>query len=186
MIGCTSHRQSKYFVWPVRDKCQRLLRNEAADQDDVLATSKTFANFLNREPLSRNQPNTDSVQISAMASIHTLRAFSRAPISRRLHTATRLLAKGSNTADPSKPIILEQPDAFRPPSHPARIRKKRPRMIYGRDLTPEDKEELNAKHYPYTAPPENSMMGQFMRAKYLHMYISLVCTFREQKQDIAN
>jgi hypothetical protein len=77
-----------------------------------------------------------------------------------------------------KPIILEQPDAFRPPSHPAKLRNKRPRMVYGRDLTEEDHEVMEGKTYPYSMPGKNTVMYRFMHAKWLHAFLSIVCSFR--------
>jgi len=97
--------------------------------------------------------------------------LSNAAQSRLLHTTS---IRRADTIDPKKPIILEQPDKFRPPSHPARLRKRKPRMYYGRDLTDEDKAELNAKPYPYAFPPKETFMHWFLTNRSIHLWITLV------------
>jgi hypothetical protein len=93
-------------------------------------------------------------------------------------TQTRLFQSSAihlaKAADPNKPIVLVQPDQFRPPSHPARLVRRRKRMYYGRDLTEEDKEELNSKQYPYAFPPKQSFMHWFLTNRGIHVWISLV------------
>jgi hypothetical protein len=115
------------------------------------------------------------IQYSPLLQFH--RAFQRSIFpngvqTRLLQSSALRLAK---TADPDKPIVLEKPDQFRPPSHPARLVRRRKRMYYGRDLTEEDKEELNSKQYPYAFPPEQSFMHWFLTNRIIHLWISLVC-----------
>jgi hypothetical protein len=91
---------------------------------------------------------------------------------RRLFRTTS--ARLADTPDPNKPIVLEQPDKFRPPSHPSRIARRRKRMYYGRDLTEEDKAELDSKQYPYAFPPKQSFMHWFLTNRSIHLWITLV------------
>lgn len=92
------------------------------------------------------------------------------PSSRRSKKPTSSITSPTD----SGPIILEQPDAFRPPSHPARIRPRKPRMTYGRDLTEADYEHMESKTYPYSMPGRNTVMYKFMHSRGLHAFISLV------------
>jgi hypothetical protein len=60
----------------------------------------------------------------------------------------------------SKPLVLEKPSKFVPPSHPARLRKEIARQT--------------KKKYPNMMPPEGSFMHWFMMNKTIHMWITLV------------
>lgn len=70
---------------------------------------------------------------------------------------------------PPKPRVLEKPDKFRPPSHPARLRSK-PRYTYGPDLTPTQR----TRRYPHMMPPEGTFMHWFLTNRVIHLWISLV------------
>lgn len=118
-------------------------------------------------PLSRIRPPPASLQL------YVSRQLTR----RHLHFSRALLKakdRKDGPSDPNKPIVLEQPDKFRPPSHPARIRSRRPRMYYGKDLTEDDKHELESKNYPYMFPAKNTMMNKFLTSRYIHALIALV------------
>ncbi|KAF2761984.1 hypothetical protein EJ05DRAFT_507585 [Pseudovirgaria hyperparasitica] len=71
-----------------------------------------------------------------------------------------------------EPIVLEKPDRFRPPSHPQRIVKPKPK-IYGPDLTAQQKMEHKTKQYPHLMPPEDSFMHWFLHSRWIHMWITL-------------
>lgn len=77
----------------------------------------------------------------------------------------------ASTTPPPKPRVLAQPDKFRPPSHPSRLRDKTPRYQYGPDLTQEQKTK---KQYPHMMPPEGSFMHWFLTNRTIHLFISLV------------
>ena len=80
----------------------------------------------------------------------------------------------ASTTPPPKPRVLAQPDKFRPPSHPSRLRSKTPRYQYGPELTAEQKTK---KQYPHMMPPEGSFMHWFLTNRTIHLWISLVRTF---------
>jgi hypothetical protein len=73
----------------------------------------------------------------------------------------------------SKPLVLEKPSKFVPPSHPARLRKEGPRYP-GLQLSEEEIARQTKKKYPNMMPPEGSFMHWFMMNKSIHMWITLV------------
>ncbi|KAF2667651.1 hypothetical protein BT63DRAFT_426508 [Microthyrium microscopicum] len=87
---------------------------------------------------------------------------------RRLFHTTRALS----IDDVRQPIVLEQPDAFRPPSHGARPRRKRSKFVYGKELTDHDREDLESRNYPYMMPSQSTTMGKFLRSKWIHVFIA--------------
>ncbi len=73
----------------------------------------------------------------------------------------------------SKPLVLEKPSKFVPPSHPARLRKEGPRYP-GPPLSDEEIARQTKKKYPNMMPPEGSFMHWFMMNRTIHMWITLV------------
>lgn len=83
----------------------------------------------------------------------------------------------SSTITPSKPIVLEQPDKFRPPSHPQRIVPRRPGRgggAYNQASTPHEREDQKTRKYPHTFPNEGTFMHWFLMNKAIHLWITLV------------
>lgn len=91
------------------------------------------------------------------------------PLSSRRHA--------SSTIPPSKPIVLEQPDKFRPPSHPQRIVPRRPGRgggAYNQASTPREREDQKTRKYPHMFPNEGTFMHWFLMNKAIHLWITLV------------
>jgi hypothetical protein len=86
------------------------------------------------------------------------------------HASSTTPSKASNL----RPLVLEKPDKFRPPSHPARIKAKNPRS-FGPALSEEDKVRQKTKKYPNMFPPEGTVMFKFLTSRMLHVYICMVC-----------
>lgn len=104
---------------------------------------------------------------------YLLRPHSRLlPPASNPHSA--LIRHASNSQPSSKPLILEKPTKFNPPSHGARLPRKKPRN-YGPALTEQQKHEMKMKKYPNMMPPEGSFMHWFLSNRWLHTWISLVC-----------
>ena len=80
----------------------------------------------------------------------------------------------SKKSSPSKPIVLEKPTKFNPPSHGARLKSKAPRQYPGPPLSAEQLEEQKTKRYPHMMPPEGSFMHWFLTNRSIHMWITLV------------
>jgi hypothetical protein len=90
-------------------------------------------------------------------------------------TALLLSARhaSKSSSPPSKPIVLEKPAKFNPPSHGRRLPKNPPKT-YGPALTASQKEIMATKKYPHMMPAKNSFMYKFLTDKWLHTWITLV------------
>lgn len=86
---------------------------------------------------------------------------------------TSLTCRYVSTA-PSKPIVLEKPEKFNPPSHPARLNRKPPRQYPGPKLSETQQEEQKTKQYPNAFPPEGTWRYWFLTNRQIHIYIALV------------
>jgi hypothetical protein len=76
-------------------------------------------------------------------------------------------------SDPSKPIVLEKPERFNPPSHGARLPRSTPRH-YGGPLTADEVVAQTRKSYPGLPPPPNTWSHWFINSRGVHTFITLV------------
>lgn len=93
-----------------------------------------------------------------------------------LHHASFSSSSASHAA-PTKPRVLEKPDKFRPPSHPARRvvnPNKSPRNYPGPPPTAKEIEDRKTKRYPNMFPPEGTVLFKFLTNKGIHVWISMV------------
>ncbi|KAF2965440.1 hypothetical protein GQX73_g8144 [Xylaria multiplex] len=74
--------------------------------------------------------------------------------------------------DPSKPIVLEKPERFNPPSHGSRLPRSRPKH-YGGSLTAEEVQAQSQRTYPGLPPPPNTWSHWFINNRSIHMFITL-------------
>lgn len=83
-------------------------------------------------------------------------------------------SKGSKAE--GKPIVLEQPQRFNPPSHGARLpRKDRPQQQhYGGSLSSEEISSQRRKEYPGLMAPKGTWAHWFWNSQGLHTTITLV------------
>lgn len=81
--------------------------------------------------------------------------------------------KNSASNTPSKPLVLEKPSKFNPPSHPARLRKDPPRYP-GPQLSAEEKARQRVRKYPNMMPQKGTFMHWFLNDKSIHVWITLV------------
>ncbi|KAK6825714.1 hypothetical protein PG987_013208 [Apiospora arundinis] len=81
-------------------------------------------------------------------------------------------AAAPKPADPSKPIVLEKPEKFVPPSHGARLPRSTPKH-YGGALGAEELMAQKTKEYPGLPPPPNTWSHWFIHNKHIHMFITL-------------
>ncbi|OAP55917.1 hypothetical protein AYL99_10069 [Fonsecaea erecta] len=73
-----------------------------------------------------------------------------------------------------KPIVLEQPDKFRPPSHPARLgRPRRPPAAYNQGTTADEKERQKGRSYPHMFPNKGTFMHWFLTDRWIHLWITM-------------
>ncbi|TKX22364.1 hypothetical protein C1H76_5472 [Elsinoe australis] len=87
-------------------------------------------------------------------------------------SSLRIPSRAASTAKPIKARVLEQPDKFRPPSHPAKLRTNRP-AYPGPSLSQQEKESQKRKQYPHMMPPEGTFMHKFLTSRSLHTWITL-------------
>ncbi|EXJ54168.1 hypothetical protein A1O7_09505 [Cladophialophora yegresii CBS 114405] len=88
-------------------------------------------------------------------------------------TTTRRAAS-TNANSSSKSIVLEQPDKFRPPSHPARLnRPRRPPAAYNQGTTSEEKARQQHRAYPHMFPNQGTFMHWFLTDRKIHLWITM-------------
>ncbi|KAI0485442.1 hypothetical protein F4859DRAFT_381683 [Xylaria cf. heliscus] len=75
-------------------------------------------------------------------------------------------------ADPSKPIVLEKPERFNPPSHGSRLPRSTPRH-YGGSPTAEEIHAQSQRSYPGLPPPPNTWSHWFINNRGIHVFITL-------------
>ncbi|KAI0809364.1 hypothetical protein GGR55DRAFT_649633 [Xylaria sp. FL0064] len=81
-------------------------------------------------------------------------------------------AAAPSTPDPSKPIVLEKPERFNPPSHGSRLPRSTPRH-YGGSMTAEEVQAQTQRTYPGLPPPPNTWSHWFINNRHIHMFITL-------------
>lgn len=80
------------------------------------------------------------------------------------------------SASASKPLVLEKPTKFNPPSHGKRLKQQNPRR-FGPQLTSEQKVEQKTKKYPHMMPPPGTFMYWFLTNRGIHTFISLASIY---------
>ncbi|OJJ47193.1 hypothetical protein ASPZODRAFT_15873 [Penicilliopsis zonata CBS 506.65] len=101
-------------------------------------------------------------------------------LSRRSVVSARLFSS-SPPAHNGPPRVLEKPDKFRPPSHASRrvVQTKNGRIVSqplnypGPKLSEKEIAEREAKQYPNTFPPPNTVMFKFLTNKWIHIWIAM-------------
>ncbi|KAI0837311.1 hypothetical protein F5Y06DRAFT_297638 [Hypoxylon sp. FL0890] len=84
-------------------------------------------------------------------------------------------AKSATTpgpVDPSKPLVLEKPERFNPPSHGARLPRSTPKH-YGGALSDAELQAQTVKSYPGLPPPDNTWSHWFINSRGIHLFITL-------------
>lgn len=121
-------------------------------------------------------------QMSAAASIPRFLLPRGGPSLRRQHDFLRRLHLSATSSlpvrrhastQPNKPLVLEKPERFNPPSHGSRPRA-RPRSYPGPALSEAEKQEQKTKRYPNMMPAEGTFTYWFLTNKMLHTFITLV------------
>jgi hypothetical protein len=96
----------------------------------------------------------------------------RLPTPSRTPQAIRHASKKAPKKNP-KPLVLEKPTKFNPPSHGSRLPRAAPRYA-GPQLSAQEQAAQKTKKYPTMMPPEGSFMHWFLTNRSIHMYIALV------------
>ena len=74
----------------------------------------------------------------------------------------------------SNPIVLEKPEKFNPPSHPARLNRRPPRNYPGPPMSESQKLVQKIKQYPNSFPPEGTWRYWFLTTRWIHYSIVMV------------
>lgn len=77
----------------------------------------------------------------------------------------------------SKPIVLEKPLKFNPPSHGSRLRKNTMPKHYGGVTTADEIAAQRMRSYPGMMAPEGTWSHWFWHSKTLHVFITMVCVY---------
>lgn len=153
------------------------------------ATSALF-NFQDggENILNTGAHSLDLVRILPMAAAFTIPRFllpqsgliwRRANLGNRLRDSEVLIVRYASSVAKNakgKPIVLEKPEKFNPPSHGARLpRKNRPQQQhYGGALSGEDVAAQRKRDYPGLPPPPNTWEHWFWNSRVLHLGITMV------------
>ncbi|KAI1781024.1 hypothetical protein F4818DRAFT_23852 [Hypoxylon cercidicola] len=78
--------------------------------------------------------------------------------------------------DPSKPLVLEKPEKFNPPSHGARLPRSTPKH-YGGPMSDAELQAQTVKTYPGLPPPDNTWAHWFIHSRSIHLFITLGTLF---------
>lgn len=92
----------------------------------------------------------------------------------RLPLQPTLRHASTTKPSPSKPIVLEKPARFNPPSHPARRNRPPPRSYPGPPPSAREREERKTKRYPHMMPPQGTFMHWFLTNRSIHIWITMV------------
>lgn len=126
-----------------------------------------------------SQPAVKATPASASKLVTPKPAVKAAPVATPKPAAAEPVAKSAlpsslaTPAGPSKPLILEKPEKFNPPSHGARLPRSTPKH-YGGPLTNEEVQTQKTKDYPGLPPPENTWSHWFWNNRSIHLVITLV------------
>ncbi|KAL2794689.1 hypothetical protein BJX66DRAFT_191247 [Aspergillus keveii] len=106
----------------------------------------------------------------ALSTRHTTNAATK------LQQTSRRCAS-STPKDIGKQRTLEQPDKFRPPSHPARrvVQTRNGRVVNypGPKLSEKEEAEQKTRQYPNMFPPEGTVMFSFLTSRWIHIWIAM-------------
>ncbi|CAG9944160.1 hypothetical protein V2G26_015911 [Clonostachys chloroleuca] len=93
----------------------------------------------------------------------------------RIPVTQNVLVRFASSKSPNngKPIVLEKPLKFNPPSHGSRLRKNTLPKHYGHVLSAEEVAVQNRKSYPGMMAPEGTWAHWFWHSRILHFFISM-------------
>ncbi|KAL6914503.1 hypothetical protein FSST1_012263 [Fusarium sambucinum] len=83
----------------------------------------------------------------------------------------------ASSSSKDKPIVLEKPARFNPPSHGSRLKKGNVPRHYGPELSASEIAVQSRKHYPGMMAPEGTWEHFFWHSKMLHTFITMGTLF---------
>ncbi|KAM5345789.1 hypothetical protein ACJ41O_011650 [Fusarium nematophilum] len=82
-------------------------------------------------------------------------------------------SSSSSSSHPEKPIVLEKPARFNPPSHGSRVKRNHVPRHYGPELTAAEVAAQNTRQYPGMMAPEGTWAHWFWHSRLLHTVITM-------------
>lgn len=137
----------------------RVLRVLSQPRPNLRLQQRNSYSFSNHPRLSRRYASSSS-------------SSSSSPLS------SSSAAKNSTTS--SKPIVLEKPDKFRPPSHASRRNVRSTTSLYGagaaynQGMSAAERAKSRTKTYPHMFPNEGTRMHWFLTTRWVHVVITFV------------
>ncbi|OAA33710.1 hypothetical protein AAL_01175 [Moelleriella libera RCEF 2490] len=89
----------------------------------------------------------------------------------------RYASSSSSSSPPEKPIVLEKPAKFNPPSHGSRLKRNTIPKHYGPNLTPAEAAAQSKRDYPGMMAPEGTWSHWFWHSRLLHTFITMPTYF---------
>lgn len=87
----------------------------------------------------------------------------------------RFASTSSKSSTPKKPLVLEKPERFNPPSHGARLpRRGATPNHYGGSLSEQEFAKQKVTQYPGMMAPEGTFEHKFWHNPWIHTFIALV------------
>ncbi|GAO17710.1 uncharacterized protein UV8b_01359 [Ustilaginoidea virens] len=83
----------------------------------------------------------------------------------------------SSSDQPPRPIVLEKPARFNPPSHGSRLKRNAVPKHYGPELTAAEVAAQNKREYPGLMSPEGTWSHWFWNSRLLHTFITMGALF---------
>ncbi|KAM0335255.1 hypothetical protein ACHAQA_000299 [Verticillium albo-atrum] len=90
-----------------------------------------------------------------------------------LRNSTAVVRRHASTKTPGKPIVLEKPTKFNPPSHGSRLPRNQGPKHYGGALSEAEKGAQKRREYPGMMAPVGTRTHSFIHNRNLHLFISL-------------
>ncbi|KAH0599661.1 hypothetical protein MHUMG1_02451 [Metarhizium humberi] len=103
----------------------------------------------------------------------------RIPLSQnvRIRYASSSSPTGHRNPPSQKPIVLEKPAKFNPPSHGSRLKRNVMPKHYGPELSASEISAQNKRNYPGVMAPEGSWSHWFWHSRLLHTFITMGALF---------
>ncbi|KYK54192.1 hypothetical protein DCS_06149 [Drechmeria coniospora] len=91
----------------------------------------------------------------------------------RIPLSQNIRIRFASTDKVQKPMVLEKPAKFNPPSHGSRLKKQSMPKHYGPDLTAAELAAQHKRDYPGLMAPQGSWSHWFWHSRLLHTFITM-------------
>ncbi|RYO99112.1 hypothetical protein DL763_001713 [Monosporascus cannonballus] len=173
----STRRPTRAFARPSNPDVGRVLVRYASNKVASSRTSPSRANHTKSSAAARaakasaptKPPLKATAPRPAAAEPTDAAATPQAPSTEKMAAVPEVPAAG---VDPPKPLVLEKPERFNPPSHGKRLPRSVPKH-YGGPMTTGETQAQRTKQYPGLPPPPNTWSHWFINNRGVHMFITL-------------